>query len=105
MAQAIGQFSIANQPESDLFTFDFVNDLPADDAVTAATWACTVASGVDADAADRLVGSPTLFNTRVSQRGAGFLPGVQYVMACTATTRQGNTLVLWAYLDGGVVGC
>lgn len=105
MAQAIGQFSSADQGENELFTFDFVNDLAPGDSIASAVWEITVAVGVDADVADRAVGDPTIFGTRVTQRASGFLPGVQYVMACTITTTMGNDLELWSYLDGQTVGC
>jgi hypothetical protein len=105
MAQAIGQFSGADQPEDELFTFDFVNDLPLGDTITDAVWAISVAVGVDPTVDDRAVGDPTVFGTRVTQQAAGFLPGVRYVMACLITTAMGSTLELWAYLDGETVGC
>ncbi len=101
MAQAVGSFSGANQPENELFTLDFVNDLPGGDSIRT----CSVASGTDAHPADRLVGSPTVFGTRVTQRASGFLPGVQYVMACVVMTAMGSELELWAFLPGEAVGC
>lgn len=109
MAQAIGQFSSANQPESELFTFDFVNDLTPGDSILASpapVWGLTVAVGSDPNAQMyRLFGLPTLSGTRVTQAAGGFLPGVRYVMTCVVSTASGLKLELWAYLDGQVVGC
>lgn len=106
MAEAIGQFSITNTPESELFTFDFANDLrPGDSIASVTSWTCGVAVGTDAGAAGRVSGSPTLFGSRVTQRGGGFLPGVTYVMTALVHTALGDDLDLWAYLPCGVIGC
>lgn len=105
MAKAIGCFSAADQSEVDLYTLDFVNDLIPGDAIDTAAWACTVAVGTDPDASSYLLGTPTIFGTKVTQKAGGFLPGIKYVMTATVATRQGLSLVLWAYLLGETIGC
>ncbi len=109
MAQAIGDFAPPPNPaESELYSFDFVNDLTPGDSIVASpapVWACAVVAGTDPDPASRLVGDPTTFGTTTTQRGAGFLPGVRYVLSATVKTAMGNTLVLWAYLYCEPVGC
>lgn len=105
MAEAVGQFSITNTPESELFTFDFVNDLRPGDSIASAGWTCSAAVGTDAGAAGRVTGSPTVLGTRVTQRGGGFLPGVTYVMTALVHTALGDDLDLWAYLPCEAIGC
>lgn len=105
MARAIGDFSSANTPETDLFTLDFVNDLVAGDSVVSATWTISVLVGTDNAADSYKIGDPTVFGSKVTQKAAGFLPGVEYCMTAQATTQFGLTPILWAPIQGEAIGC
>ena len=107
MAEAIGNFSSANPTESELFTFNFVNDLGAGDSIDtgqAAVWTCTVLEGEDSAAQSRIT-DVGFSGTKSTARGAGFLADVVYCLASTIKTTLGDTLTLWAQLPGKPIGC
>lgn len=104
MAKAVGCFSLADVG-SDLFTFDFANRLVAGDSIASASWVVTVADGADPDVGSIAIGSPTIFETKVTQKAAGFLPGVTYTMQANVVTNLGLTPNLWANITGETVGC
>lgn len=84
--------------EVETFTFDFVNDVASGVTIVSATWLCSVASGTDASAASRLAGSPVNAGTRSSQRIAGCLDGVTYLIEARVVLSDGNTESLHSHL-------
>lgn len=81
--------------------FDFVNDLAPGDSISGAVWTCGIAkesSGVDAAASSRMLGPAGVSGTVTSQRFAGFLPGVTYLLTAIITTTLGDTLDLWSHV-------
>ena len=106
MAEAVGAFSPTNPDESELFTFDFVNDLrPGDSIDGTPEWAVLAVAGVDPNASNIPIGSPTVFGTTVTQRMAGWVSGVTYAISATVTTALGDTKTLWAYCPDEPIGC
>lgn len=106
-------FDPAGSDESDMFGFDFVNDLEGGgsaETLTSTTWTIAVLVGTDAAVATRLVGAATLvtpngslFQTATQQRVAGLLPNVTYVLKAVVGTTLGNTLNLWTHIVGDSV--
>lgn len=82
-------------------SFDFTSQLADCDRVSSATWAISVISGTDATPNTRLSGSPTVScDSKVTQRHVGLLDDVRYRVTCTATTNNGEVLVLFSHVRG-----
>jgi len=82
-------------------SFDFSGELGDCDSVTSATWSISVVTGTDASAATRLSGDPTITcGSKVTQRHTTLQDGVRYRTQCTATTRNGETLILYSHVRG-----
>jgi hypothetical protein len=106
VARAVGNFSPTNPPESELFTFDFVNDLrPGDSIASVTSWTNSVVEGVDPNVAGTVVGAATIFGTKVTQRMKNWAPGVIYSSCCLVHTAFGDDLDLWALCPDEAVGC
>ena len=91
-------FSVCDPSESEIYAFNFVNDLTPGDTLASAVWTCTVSQGVDANPSARLSGAASVYeSTYTTQRIIGGVAGVSYILMATATTAQGNTLVLWSH--------
>lgn len=80
--------------------FEFVSKLSINPAETISTQVVTasVYSGVDASPSAILSGSATLDGTGVKQLITGGVAGTVYLLVCTVTTSQGQTLKISAYL-------
>ena len=88
--------------ESERFSFDFVNDIQAGDAITAATWSCEVAAksaGTDGNAAARINGPAVFTGTKTTQRVSDLQPGVVYVLRADVTTAKGDIVTLWSHVE------
>lgn len=103
-------FDPAAQDESDVFGFDFVNDMGPTDTLTSTTWTLAVLRGTDANPASHLIGAATLvtpdgtlFQTATQQRIAGLLPDVMYSVKAVCGTSAGDTLSLWSHIVGDQV--
>ena len=97
-------FDVANSGESEVFAFNFVNDMLPTDSVVAATWALTVSEGTDANPSSRLDGAPFFLSRTIStQRISGLLAGVTYIVTCTVSTAQSNTITLWSRIPCEVI--
>lgn len=99
----LGAYSPINPGESEIFGMDFAKAaLQPGDTIDAVAWTLAVApqtnAGVDPNAQDHITGAQTLDGTISSQRIAGTLPFVLYVVTGTATTAMGDTKKLWGYL-------
>ena len=102
--KARGSFSPMNPGESEIFAFDFTQDLAPGDSVVAnppPVWACTVAQG---GVSNPLDGNPTLTGNKTMQRVTNPLAGNVYVLSAVVTTSLGNKLDLWAFLACLTVG-
>lgn len=93
-------FSAQAESESELFSFDFVNDLAEGDALDSAIWSLTIVRGADADIATRLIGGAETGPSKTFQRIAGLRRGVRYKIQAVATTKNGNSLTLYSYCSG-----
>lgn len=102
-------FSVSDNPESEVYSFDFVNDLSPGEILVDTTppvWTIAVSRGTDADANSRLVGSPIIQNgpggamTATSQRVVGLQPGVLYMLQAVVTTNQSNKKSLFSHVQG-----
>ncbi len=95
-------FDPVDPGESEIYTFDFVKDMQAADAITDAEWFCEVAEiseNDDEDAATYVTGSATYGTTKTSQRFEGFKAGVTYALQAKVTTQNGDTVSLWAHVE------
>lgn len=94
-------FDAADPLESEVYTFDFVKDLPTGETIASAVWTCTVAADSDADdaaASSRLSGSPTVIGKKTSHRLLGLVAGVKYLLQAVATTNTGNVIALHSHV-------
>lgn len=91
-------FDPSDPGESEVYSLDFSRDLDANEALTAATWTCSVASGSDPSASSRISGSASVSGKTTSQRVTGLQPGVRYRLQAVATTTFGNTVSLWSHV-------
>lgn len=99
----LGSFDPINPGESEIFGMDFAKvALQPGDTISAVAWTMAVApgvnSGTDPSPQDHIIGDASLLGTITSQRIAGTLPYVLYVVIATATTVMGDTKKLWGYL-------
>jgi hypothetical protein len=91
-------FDPSDPGENEVYSFDFTRDLADNEALTAATWSCTVAGGSDPSAASRISGSASVSGKTTSQRVTGLLAGVRYRLQAIATTTFGNTVSLFSHV-------
>jgi hypothetical protein len=82
-------------------SIDFTSELGDCDQVASATWSISVVTGTDASASSRLSGDPTITcNSKVTQRHTTLQDGVRYRTQCTATTKNGEILILYSHVRG-----
>lgn len=95
----IHRFSEKRPAEAVTITFKFARELPAGSTIApGAAVGVTVRKGTDATPQAMLAGSPSVSGTDVLARIMGGLAGVEYLLTCTATTSDGDVLVLEALL-------
>jgi hypothetical protein len=73
--------------------FDMLSRLAIGESVVGAIVTSSVYSGVDANPATMIDGSPSIANNVVSQQVRGGLPGVIYTISCSVRTSNNNVLV------------
>jgi hypothetical protein len=76
------------------FRVDYSARLGTGVTITNATWTVSVKRGTDANPAAMISGSATIAGPIVSQMLTGGVSGVAYYPICTATTSDGQTLIL-----------
>jgi hypothetical protein len=91
-------FDPSDPGENEVFSFDFTRDLADNEALAAATWTCSVASGTDPSASAHINGAATVSGKTTSQRVTGLLAGVRYRLQAVATTTFGNTVSLYSHV-------
>jgi len=84
--------------ESKVIIFDFISQLAVLETVDSAVVVVDVWSGTDENPSSMLSGDPVPANTQVSQYITDGVPGVIYKITCTATSSNGQVLVMIAYL-------
>ena len=90
--------------ESEIYTFDFLNDLATGETITDASGFCSVAA--DSEGTDDLPQAHvsddsddmTITGTKTSQRISGLAAGVKYVLQAIVTTSNSNTKSLWSHV-------
>ena len=95
-------FDPSDNGESERFSFDFVNDIEADDTITAAVWTCGVAAksaGQDGNAAACIDGLALFTGTKTTQRVSALQPGVIYMLRADVTTAKGDVVALWSHVE------
>jgi hypothetical protein len=91
----VTDFSNKRSTETEIFTVDFTNLVTPGQTISSATWSITVKSpGIDANASTMLSGSVVIVGMQVSTKISGGVAGVTYFPICTATTSDGEVLVL-----------
>ncbi len=95
-------FPLQDPTETVGLSFDFSRhpDWKLWDAISSATVTVEVVDGTDADADDRLDGSPTIWMACVVQVFANPVDGVKYKLVATATTCRGEVLALYSNVTG-----
>ncbi len=94
-------FHPSDSGENEVYAFDFVKDLEADETLVSSVWYCTVADDseeTDATPSDRLLLSPSIEGTKTKQRVTGMIENVKYVLHATVVTSDGNTRSLWSHV-------
>ena len=91
-------FDVFSTGEKQTIGFDFVNDLPTGDSLSAAAFTLTVEQGTDSNPASRLDGLPNIVGTTAIQTLNGLVANCNYILTCTANTTLGSTLVLWSHV-------
>lgn len=83
-----------------LAVFDFVSALPpaSTATLTGGTVTATVWTGVDGAPQAVVSGAATVSGTKLTQRLTGGIAGVVYKLRISATTTDGQTLAMTAYL-------
>lgn len=100
MAYVGKDFSPIAPSEADDLTFDFTNDVRDCDSISTAAWTIEVETGTDAQAAQRLSGSPVHCGLQTTHRIAFPINGVKYKVSATATMRSGQILTLHSFVWG-----
>ena len=94
-------YAPAQQGESEVYGYNFVNDLATGDSIAGSVWALTVVEGTDANPSSHLINAPWVESaTLVNQRISGLLAGVTYAVQITATTALNNTLIRFTHIEG-----
>jgi hypothetical protein len=83
--------------ETDVFSLNFINDLNVGETILSVSFSIGVTCGNDPSPASRLMGSPGILGTIVSQTVAHPVEGVTYWLAALATTSAGRQIELWAH--------
>ncbi len=84
--------------EKTLIGFDFASKLSIGEALTAASCAIEVWSGIDASPSSVLSGTPTVSGTKAYQTVVGGISGCLYKITCVGTTSAPNNPVLMTIL-------
>ena len=112
MPYAGSDFGIADPTtlETDIYSFDFANRLNVPPVTgetimgngstipAAGLWAISVVTGSDPLVATRLIGSPSLSGTEVSQFIGQLVAGVKYLVEVTIYTSTNRTLTGYSHI-------
>lgn len=100
-------FDPMDNAESDVFGFNFVNDLQAGDSIVSAVWNISVADdspAVDPTPSARLMNTPWLYSPTITlQRIVSPVVNVKYVLQAVCNTNSGSVLSLFSYFRGEAV--
>lgn len=95
-------YSPSDNPESEVYELDFVNDLATGDSISSAVWVCANASDSqvqDATPSARIIAGPFVTSaTKTSVRVSGLQTGVKYTLQANVTTTFGNNLTLFSHV-------
>jgi hypothetical protein len=81
-------------------SFDFRPHLACGDSVLTVAWSIALIDGIDATPTDRLSGDPKVDCGVATQRHTTLQGGAKYRTKCTATTRNGEILILYSHVRG-----
>src|SRR5687768_17387566 len=93
-------FTDASVGEEEFYGFNFVKDLPAGETIVSAEFFLTSfpSKNSDPDSQTRLVGSPIIVETRVTQKVKTEVGGIRYKLKCKVTTSiTASKLILFSY--------
>lgn len=91
-------FSPKLQGATEIYTFPFASLLGQGVTISTAAVTAAVYSGTDASPSSIVSGSATISGTNVAQKITAGTEGVTYLLTCSITTSDGQTLQLIAYL-------
>jgi len=87
-------FTAKRVGETEIFSVDYAALLGDGVTITGATWTVSVKRGTDATPNAMVSGSASIAGSVVSQKLTGGVAGVSYWPICTATTSDGQTIIL-----------
>lgn len=91
-------FATKRVSETKKLTFDFLSELGVSETISNASVSASVYSGTDATPSSIVSGSASISGSVVTQAITAGTAGVQYILACSATTSAGQILIITAYL-------
>lgn len=94
-------FDSMTPDESEVFSFDFVNDVDKSETISSAKWFCTdmaTGSSADPDARAHVVGMAAYTGTVTTQRIEGLMGGHTYRLEAIVKTSAGNTRSLHSHV-------
>lgn len=94
-------FQASDAGESEIYSFDFVNDIAAGETLGTATFTLATVSGTDSNPSLHIQGSAQITGTIAMQRISGLLNGVTYAIQALVTTSNANVLSLWSHIIVG----
>lgn len=80
------------------YTFDFSNDLGANETIEAASFTCATIDGIDIDPQAHVQGQAQVSGNLASQQIEGLVGGALYRLQCAVTTSLGNVLILYSHV-------
>lgn len=84
--------------ETELVVFDFTSKMVVGTTISTKTTTCSVYSGTDSSPSSVINGAATSSGQKVTQSVTGGVLGVVYLLVCTITTSDSQTLILSAFL-------
>lgn len=100
-------FSAKRAGETEIFTVDFVNLVTSGATIISAVWTNSVKqaapTGADPTPNAMISGPSTIVGTQVSTKIAAGIAGTIYSPICTATTSDGEVLILPEFGAGALV--
>ena len=88
--------------ETDIFSLNFINDLNVGEGIVSVTFSIGVTYGNDPTPSARLIGTPGISGTIVSQLiSQPPAPGIIYWLSALVMTTMGRQLELWGHFPTG----
>jgi hypothetical protein len=103
MPRTFKYFSPVDVTEEVPLSFDLRNALTTGEIITSVVSAISVVTGTDSSYLSRLLDSPTITGTIISQMVGTLQPGVTYGLLMTATTSNNQILTPYSTVSGAPI--